>query len=71
MQPQPSLRPMDFGDYLVDGGPIDEGQLLVAFADHWMHDARLADVLVDRGLLPRAEVDRFVAELGWLRVVHA
>ena len=69
MQPQ-SLKPIEFGDYLLERRVLDEAQLLDVLADHWQNNTRLADAIVRRGYLPQAEVDRLVEEYENLHVVY-
>jgi hypothetical protein len=64
------LTPIEFGDYLIERKILDEGQLLDVLAEHWLTRTHLADSIVRRGYLERAEVERLVAEYENLQVVY-
>jgi hypothetical protein len=65
-----SLRPVRFGDFLIDRHVISEAQLLDVLAEHWMSGSRLGEVVVRRGYLPKAEVERLAAEFDNLSTVY-
>jgi len=65
-----ALRPIRFGEYLVERKQITEGALLDALADHWMQGCRLGESVVRRGYLPPEEVERLAAEFHGLNTVY-
>ena len=65
-----TLRPLEFGDYLIERKMLDEAQLLDALAETWQTRSRLAESLVRRGYLGKDEVDRLLVEYDNLNVVY-
>ena len=65
-----TLRPIRFGEFLVERSAISEGALLDALADHWAHGCRLGESVVRRGYLSIDEVERLAAEFQNLHVVY-
>ena len=68
-QPQ-TLRPIEFGDYLIERKVLDEAQLLDVLAETWQSRSLLADSIVRRGYLAQADLDRLLAEFENLNVVY-
>lgn len=64
------LKPIRFGDYLVERAAITEEQLLDALADHWATGRRLGESIVHRGYLPLSEVERYASEFQNLQTVY-
>ena len=65
-----TLKPIRFGEFLVERQVLSDGQLLDALAEHWAMGTRLGETIVARGYLPQAEVDRYVREYQNLNVVY-
>ena len=65
-----ALRPIRFGEFLVECRAITEGELLDALADHWAHGCRVGESVARRGYLPEGEVERFAAQFQNLHVVY-
>ena len=65
-----TLRPIEFGDYLIERKVLDEAQLLDVLAETWQSRTRLADAIVRRGYLGKEELDRLLAEYENLNVVY-
>ena len=65
-----SLRPVRFGDYLINRQALSEAQLLDVLAEHWVSGNRIGEVAVRRGYLPKAEVERLAAEFDGLSTVY-
>ena len=64
------LKPIRFGDYLLERAAITEGQLLDALADHWISGRRLGESIVHCGYLPTEEIERFASEFQNLQTVY-
>jgi hypothetical protein len=64
------LEPVRFGDFLVDRGVIDEGQLLDALAEHWASGVRLGETVARKGFVPASEVERLASEFENLNIVY-
>ena len=65
-----TLKPIEFGDYLIEKKALDEAQLLDALADQWQNRSRLVDAIVRRGYLAQDEAERLHAEYENLNVVY-
>ena len=65
-----SLRPIRFGEFLVERSVISEAQLLDALADHWARGCRFGDSLSRRGYLDSGDVERLAREFQDLAVVY-
>jgi len=64
------LKPIGFGDFLVERSAITEGQLLDALAAQWASGNELKQALVERGHLPPNEVERLSTEFSQLETVY-
>jgi hypothetical protein len=64
------LRPIRFGDYLLEREVITEGQLLDALAEHWIKGCRLGESIADRGYLERGEIERLASEFANLHTIY-
>ena len=64
------LRPIRFGEFLVERSVISEAQLLDALADHWARGCRFGDSLSRRGYLDAGDVERLAREFHDLAVVY-
>src|SRR5262249_51023697 len=64
------LRPIRFGEFLVEKQVLNDGQLLDALAEHWATGVRLGETITARGYLPREEVERYANEYENLNVVY-
>lgn len=64
------LRPIRFGEFLVETKVISEAQLLDSLADHWANGCRLGESVARRGYLPSAEVERLAAQFQNIQVVY-
>lgn len=64
------LQPVRFGDFLIERGAIDEGQLLDALAYHWMSGVRVGEALTRKGYLPAQEIERLAREFESLNTVY-
>ena len=64
------LQPVRFGDFLIERGAIDEGQLLDALADHWMSGVRVGEAVARKGYLPAKEIERLAHEFESLNTVY-
>ena len=65
-----SLRPIRFGEFLVERNVISEAALLDSLADHWAHSCKLGESVTRRGYLPSDEVERLASEFANLHVVY-
>jgi hypothetical protein len=64
------LKPIRFGDYLLERAVLTEAQLLDALADHWSTGVRLGEAISHRGYIPRDEVERHALEYQSLSTVY-
>jgi len=64
------LRPIRFGEFLVEKHVLNDGQLLDALAEHWATGRRLGETISARGYLEREEVERYAREYESLHVVY-
>jgi hypothetical protein len=64
------LRPVDFGEFLVERRVLDEEQLLDVLADHWARRAPLHDSIAARGYVPPARLAALLAEFENVHVVY-
>ena len=65
-----SLRPIRFGEFLVEKRVLSDAQLLDVLAEHWATGHRLGDTIAARGYLAREEVERYAKEYQNLTVVY-
>jgi hypothetical protein len=64
------LKPIRFGDFLLERAAITEAQLLDALADHWVSGRRLGEAISHRGYLPSSEIERYASEYQNLQTVY-
>ncbi len=64
------LKPLRFGDFLVERSAITEGQLLDALADHWANGCRIGEAITQCGYLAPSEIERFLCEFSDLQTVY-
>jgi hypothetical protein len=64
------LRPIRFGDYLLERAVITEAQLLDALAEHWAKGCRIGESIADRGYVARADIERLAGEFQNLHTVY-
>lgn len=64
------LRPIRFGEYLVERSILSEGALLDVLADHWAYGCRIGDSVVRCGYLASDEVERLAVEFQTLKVIY-
>jgi hypothetical protein len=65
-----ALRPIRFGEFLVEKHVLDDRQLLDALAEHWATGLRLGEAITARGYLERDEIERYASEYQNLSVVY-
>lgn len=64
------LKPIRFGDYLLERALVTEAQLLDALADHWVSGRRIGDAIARRGYLDKDAVERYAHEYQSLETVY-
>jgi hypothetical protein len=65
-----ALKPIRFGEFLVEKQVLNDGQLLDSLAEHWITGRRLGEAIAARGYLARDEVERYATEYENLNVVY-
>jgi len=65
-----ALKPIRFGEFLVEKQVLNDGQLLDALAEHWATGRRLGETISARGYLAREEVEGYASEYENLNVVY-
>jgi hypothetical protein len=65
-----ALKPIRFGEFLVEKRVLNDGQLLDALAEHWVSGRRLGETIAERGYLAREDVERYASEYENLNVVY-
>ncbi len=64
------LKPIRFGEFLVEKQVLDDGQLLDVLAESWATGQRIGDTVAARGYLAREEVEKYAKEYENLNVVY-
>ncbi len=66
------LKPIRFGEYLLERAAISEGQLLDSLAEHWARRPRLriGETIAARGYLASDEVERLAGEFAALQTIY-
>ena len=65
-----ALKPIRFGEFLVEKQVLSDGQLLDALAEHWMTGRRLGETICSKGYLAQDDVERLATEYENLKVVY-
>jgi len=65
-----ALKPIRFGEFLVEKQVLNDGQLLDSLAEHWITGRRLGEAITARGYMARDEVERYASEYENLNVVY-
>ena len=65
-----ALKPIRFGEYLVERQVLSDHQLLDVLAEHWASGRRLGETIAARGYLAPEEVERYAREYENLSVVY-
>ncbi len=65
-----TLKPVRFGDYMIEKHLINEAQLLDVLAEHWMSGLRVGEVVTQKGYAAKDAVERAAEEFASLSTVY-